>query len=74
MQVRVKLFGIFRIDRFKEEDRNYPPGIRVREIVAELSLPETLLGIILINGVHSNDEATLQDGDSLSLLPLLGGG
>ncbi|NOY12428.1 MAG: MoaD/ThiS family protein [Deltaproteobacteria bacterium] len=74
MQIRVKLFGVFRIDRFKEENRDYPPGIRVREVVDELSIPGVLLGIILINGVHSNGDAILQDGDSLSLLPLLGGG
>lgn len=72
--IRVKLFGLFRIDRFKEEVRSYPCGVRVRQVVADLQLPEHLLGIVVINDVHASIDEVLQDGDTLSLFPLLGGG
>lgn len=74
MQIRIKLYGVFRIDRFKEEVRDYPPGTTVREVVEVLRLPGQLLGIVLINGAHAGVDDLLQEGDALTLLPLLGGG
>ena len=74
MKIRIKLAGVFRINRFKEEDRTYLPGITVREVVEDLRLPEHLLGIVVINGMHAGVEDVLQDGDTLALFPLLGGG
>jgi molybdopterin converting factor small subunit len=74
IKVRIKLFGVFRIDRFKDEVRNYPVGISAREIVEDLRLPDHLLGIVVINDVHAGTEDVLQDGDTLSLFPLLDGG
>ncbi len=74
MRLTIKLFGLFRIDRFKEEERNYPPGTRVRDVVKDLRLPEHLLGIVVINDCHAGTDDVLCDGDELSLLPLLDGG
>lgn len=74
MEIRIRLYGVFRIDRFKEEVRDYPLGTTVREVVEELRIPDRLLGIVLINGVHAGVDELLKDGDVLTLLPLLGGG
>jgi len=74
MKVQVRLIGAFRIDRFKEEIVDYPPGTRVDEIVAELKIPSTALGTVLINGVHAGVSDPLREGDTLALLPILGGG
>jgi len=74
LEISVKLFGVFRIDRFKEAVRQYPPGTRVRQVVEELCFPDHLLGIVLINGAHADIDDLLQDGDVLSLLPVLDGG
>ena len=74
MNIRIKLFGLFRIDRFKEDVRTYPPGVRVDDVVKALGLPEHLLGIVVINDSHASTEDILHDGDTLSLLPLLDGG
>jgi molybdopterin converting factor small subunit len=74
IKVRVKLYGVFRTTRFKEEIRNYPPGVRVREVVEALRLPEHLLGIVVINDLHAGTDDILGDGDTLSLFPLLDGG
>ena len=74
MNVNIQLFGIFRIDRFKEQQREYPPGTRAQDVIDDLRIPTTLLGIVLINGVHAAADDILTDGDSLALLPLLDGG
>ncbi len=74
IKVRVKLYGVFRISRFKEDVRDYPLGANVREVVEDLRLPGQLLGIVVINDVHAGTDDLLQDGDTLSLFPLLDGG
>ena len=74
MQVQTRLIGAFRIDRFKEQDNEYPAGTVVKEIVHLLNIPERALGIILINGLPARINDTLKDGDTVALLPILGGG
>lgn len=74
MQIKLKLVGAFQIGRFKEDVRAYRDSITVQEIVDDLQLPEQILGIVLINGIHATFETVLQDGDSLTLLPILDGG
>lgn len=74
MQVKVKLFGVFRIGRFKEQLCAYRAGTTVQQIADDLGLPEQILGIVLINGVHAEFGTVLQDGDELAILPLFDGG
>lgn len=74
MRIEVRLYGVFRIDRFKAEVRDYPPGTTARAVVEQLQLPTRLLGTVLIKGVHASLDDQLTDGDVLSLLPILGGG
>ncbi len=74
MQITVKLFANFRINRFKEETREYPGPVRVRDIVTDLGIPEPEVGIIFINGRGARRDQALAEGDSLSLFPLVGGG
>lgn len=74
MQITVRLIGAFRIDRFRERVTDYPVGTRVDEIVEELQIPRRALGTVLINGLHSGIHEPLKDGDTLALLPILGGG
>ena len=74
MNVTVILVGPFRIGRFKEEVREYPPATYVREVIDELRIPNPLLGSVLINGIHAAVEDLLHDGDTLCLLPFMDGG
>jgi len=74
MNVTIKLIGAFRIGRFKEEVREYPSAIFLREVVDELRIPDSLLGIVLINDIHSGVEDALNDGDTVCLLPFIDGG
>ncbi len=74
MEIKVTFFASFCIGRFKNEIRDYPPGATIGQIVEELQLSERSLGVILLNGTHSTLEQSLNEGDKVSLLPLVGGG
>ncbi|MBN1545989.1 MAG: hypothetical protein JW902_04945 [Syntrophaceae bacterium] len=74
MQVKVRLIGVFQSNHFKENVAEYPDGSKVEEIVSGLQISPQALGVILINGLHASIGDTLHDGDTLALLPLLGGG
>ena len=74
MRVTIKLFANFRNDRFIKEVQTIAPGVTVGAIVSELALTEEEVGVILINGRHSNLDQPLTEGDILSLFPLVGGG
>lgn len=74
MQIKVKLIGAFRVDRFKEQDSDYPTGTTAENIIERLHIPRRALGTVLINGVHSRIDDIVNDGDTIALLPILGGG
>lgn len=74
MNITVKLFATFRIDRFDIETRSYQAGTTVAEVVRELNLEEKELGIMLVNSRHVKLDHQLAEGDTLALFPLVGGG
>jgi sulfur carrier protein ThiS len=74
MKFSVKLVGALRVGRFTEKFLDYPDNTKVEKVVADLDLPENMLGIVLINGLHASEQSILKEGDALVLLPLLGGG
>ena len=74
MQVTIKLFATFRNGRFKIERRELPEGTDVRAVVLSLGLTEAEIGIIMLNGRHGELDQKLNDNDTLSLFPLVGGG
>lgn len=74
IMITVKLVGVFRIDRFKEQSFSLLCGSCANDVIGTLKLSRRLLGIILINGVHASEDDPLQDGDSLTLMPLIEGG
>jgi len=74
MILTVKLFATFRTWRFVTEQCEYPEGTTVADIAATLKIPESELGIMLVNSRHVGLNHTLANGDTLALFPLLGGG
>jgi molybdopterin converting factor small subunit len=74
MKVTVKLFASFRTGRFDIESVDYPAGTTVADVADGLKLPQSELGIMMINGRHVKLDRPLADGDTLALFPLLGGG
>lgn len=74
MRITVKLFASFRAGRFDIETREYPLGTSVADVADSLHLPQSELGIMMINHRHVKLERLLEEGDTLALFPLLGGG
>lgn len=74
MTITVKLFASFRTGRFDVATREYPPGTTVAAVADSLNLPQTELGIMMINHRHVTLERVVEEGDTLALFPLLGGG
>ena len=74
MKVTVKLFASFRTARFDIESRDYPVGTTVADVADSIKLPQSELGIMMVNSRHVKLERVLVDGDTLALFPLLGGG
>jgi molybdopterin synthase sulfur carrier subunit len=74
MQITVKLFATFRIGRFNVATQEYEPGTRVSDVITALEIPHAEIGMIMLNGRHAEPEQPLQEGASLALFPLLGGG
>jgi len=74
MQVKVKLFATFRKGRFREKDMELDENCTVGWVIDYLSLPRKELGIVFLNGLAAEPEQVLQEGDILSIFPLVGGG
>jgi molybdopterin converting factor small subunit len=79
MRIEVKLFANFRdylpkgSDKFSCTIALNPTG-RVVDVLRQLGLPKDHPKIILINGVHGNEDDQLKDGDVLSVFPPVAGG
>ena len=74
MKITIKLFATFRVGRFASTVQECRPGTTVGEIIGELNIPEKELGMVLVNSRHVELDQQLNDGDSLSIFPLVGGG
>lgn len=74
MQITVKLVASFRHNRFSAETRSCPAGTSARQVAEELGLPLQQVGIVLINGLHASLDSVLQEGDTVTLMPRIGGG
>ncbi len=74
MNITVKLFASFRAGRFDIQTGDYPPGTTVADVADSLNLPQSELGIMMINHRHVKLERVLVEGETLALFPLLGGG
>ena len=74
MKITLKLFANFRLERFKIKEQEVAPATTCEEIVLSLGIPLAEIGVVLVNGRHALLTQSLQEGDSLALFPLVGGG
>lgn len=74
MKITVKLFANFRQGRFKVKECDVELAITCVELAASLEIAEAELGVVMVNGRHAQVSQALQEGDTLSLFPLVGGG
>ena len=80
MQVKVKLFASLRKylpegTSGSEATLELPDGSTVRDVLAQLGIPEQTARIVMVNGEHCPDLGqTLQDGQTISVFPPMAGG
>lgn len=75
MQIKVKLFASLRNQVGKKElDLNISEQKQVRDVIKSLKLSEQDNFITMINGVHCQLDQGLNDGDILSIFPMIAGG
>jgi molybdopterin converting factor small subunit len=74
--VTVKLFAQYRKERFKIEQREYPKGTSVHDVIIEtdINVADFPIGVMIVNGRHVEEDHLLKDGDTLALFPKVGGG
>ncbi|MBT9167405.1 MAG: hypothetical protein DDT19_00734 [Syntrophomonadaceae bacterium] len=73
-KVTVKLFATLRHNRFKVAEREYSAAPTILAVAEELGIPREELALAMVNGVLVSGEQVLQDGDTLSIFPPVGGG
>jgi sulfur carrier protein len=79
MKVQIKLFATLRDYLPEGSDKRscqmeFDTEPRVIDIFGQLNLPEDIPKIILINGIQSDQDQRLKDGDTLSVFPPVAGG
>jgi molybdopterin converting factor small subunit len=75
MQIKVKLFASLRNRVGKKEvEMDISDQDQIRDIVKTLNLSEEENFITMINGVHCKLDQSLNDGDVLSIFPMIAGG
>ncbi|MDW7669138.1 MAG: MoaD/ThiS family protein [Bacillota bacterium] len=75
MNVEVKLFATFRNGRFKKKNIEIDKkDTKVRDLLNELGIKEEEVALIIVNGIHSNVDRKLEEGDTLALFPPVAGG
>ncbi len=74
MQITVKLFATFRVNREKIMTLEVEDGTTPRMISERLEIPVVDVAIIMVNGRAVPLDHTLVENDVLALFPPVGGG
>lgn len=78
MNIEVRLFAYLRrylpphADGTRARLKTTAPDVRA--LAAELDIPPSVVGVILLNGRHADADVRLQDGDVVSFFPPIAGG
>ncbi len=78
MRITVKLFATLR--KYAGEDKkgvvelDFDDPVSVGQVLQQLTVPEEIPKIILINSVQKQPDDMLADGDELSVFPPIAGG
>jgi len=74
VQVKVRLFATLRINREKEMMMDLAEGSTTKDIIERLNILEKDAAIIMINGKGAKLDTTLENNDTVSIFPPVGGG
>lgn len=79
MQVEVRVFATLRrylpeLGIGEKKIIEVKPGTTVGELANMLGLPEEEVKICMRNGLHAEEDETIQDGDRIAFFPPVAGG
>jgi len=74
MNITVKLFATLRDFGPEIEEKSVSANSTVASVVSSLHLPEDIPLLTIVNGVHTDPQKKLKEGDVLALFPPVGGG
>jgi len=74
MAVEVRLFATFRNGRFKINKLDLPVGCVVRDVLENVEIPVTEVGVLMVNGKNVGFDQKLSDNDVVAIFPAIGGG
>lgn len=74
MRIVIRLFASLREGRFRTMEWELPEGSKTADVIQGLEMRPRDVSIILVNGRTATSDRALKDGDTLSLLPPMGGG
>jgi molybdopterin converting factor small subunit len=74
VQIKVKLFATLRKNREKEMMMDLVQGATPKDILERLNIREEEATIIMINGRGAIPDQVLEDNDTVSIFPPVGGG
>jgi sulfur-carrier protein len=74
MQVKVRLFATLRENREKEMMMDIVQGSTPKDIIERLNIRKEEATIIMVNGRCVNPDQVLEDNDTVSIFPPVGGG
>jgi thiamine biosynthesis protein ThiS len=72
--VQLTLVGLLKKYGPAESSVTVESGRTVMEVIEELGLDPDLVAIVMVNGRQKFKSYRLQDGDSVKLVPMVGGG
>ena len=74
MLVKVKLFATLRDNRENERIMDLPSDANIKDVLKHLDIPEEDVAIVFRNGRGVKFDNVLEDNDTLSIFPPVGGG
>jgi molybdopterin converting factor small subunit len=74
VQIKVKLFATLRNNREKEMMMDLAQGSTPKDIIERLNISVEEAAIIMINGRGEKLDRVLEDNDTVSIFPPVGGG
>jgi len=74
MKITVKLFATLRDFGPEIQEMSVPENSTIEKVVNSLNLPKEIPLLKIVNGVHTDPQEMLKEGDVLALFPPVGGG
>ncbi len=74
IKVKVFLFSTLQTDRFVEQSIQLPENASVPDLLALLGINKNDVGILVINKKDATFNSRLKQGDTITMIPPIGGG